>query len=70
MSKRGRKYVNTTVYFRPDQVESLERLSKATRVPAAAYVREGLDVVLARHSAVTAAPGSIESPPEQYVDEP
>ena len=46
----GRKKVNTTVYLEPEQVERLAELSSRTGVPQAVYVREGLDLVLAKHA--------------------
>ena len=38
-----------SVYLEEDQVERLMRLSKKTRVPQAAYIREAIDIVLAKH---------------------
>ncbi len=36
-------------YLRPKQKAELSRLSKATRVSMQAYLREGIDYVLARY---------------------
>lgn len=46
----ARRNVATTVYLTEEQREALVELSKRTRVPVAVYVREGLDLVLARHA--------------------
>ena len=50
-SKRGKgtdKVLNT-VYLEEEQVERLMRLSKMTRVPQAVYIREAIDIALAKH---------------------
>ena len=41
--------IQITAYLRPEQKTALDRLSKATRVKQAEYLREGLDMVLARY---------------------
>jgi len=38
-------------YYPPDVVEQLKRLSDATRIPQAAYLREALEDLLKKHSA-------------------
>jgi predicted DNA-binding protein len=38
-----------SVYLDEEQVERLMRLSKITRVPQAAYIREAIDIVLVKH---------------------
>ena len=43
------KKVSTTVYLTEEQLEALKALSERTRVPAAEYIREGVDLVLERH---------------------
>lgn len=43
------KKVSTTIYLEPDQDAALRALAKRTRVPAAAFVREGVAVVLERY---------------------
>ena len=50
-SKRGKgtDKVLRTVFLEEKQVERLMRLSKTTRVPQAIYIREGIDIALAKH---------------------
>lgn len=48
-----RKKVTTTVYLDPEQKERLAKLHAATRVPVAEYIREGIDLVLAKHEGAT-----------------
>lgn len=38
-----------TIYLDRPQAEALQRLSERTRVPQQVYLREGLDLVLARY---------------------
>ena len=38
-----------SVYLEEEQVERLMRLSKMTRVPQAVYIREAIDIALAKH---------------------
>ena len=38
-----------SVYLEDEQVERLMKLSQMTRVPQAAYIREAIDIVLAKH---------------------
>ena len=45
----GRKKISTTVYITPEQDELLKQLSRVTKVPAAEYVREGIDLVIEKH---------------------
>lgn len=52
----GRRKVTTTVYFDPDQVAALEALACYTGRTAAELVREGVDLVLARHGFSRAGP--------------
>ena len=49
------KKVNTTCYITADQDEQLKLLSARTKVPIAVYVREGIDLALARYT--TKVPG-------------
>lgn len=52
MSKRAKKAVKrhrTNIYLDQEQKAALEKLTEATRVPWAEYVREGVDMVLAKH---------------------
>jgi predicted DNA-binding protein len=44
-----RKKVSTTVYVELEQRERLKKLHERTRVPVAEYIREGIDLVLAKH---------------------
>ncbi len=46
--KRG-NLIQTVAYLKPKQKADLERLSKATRVTQAEYLREGVDMVLSRY---------------------
>ncbi len=39
-----------SLYMEIEQIERLKKLSAQTRVPQAAYVREGIDYVLNKHS--------------------
>ena len=48
MAMKGKRE-QLAVYLDPQQVERLRRLNKATRVPIAVYVREGVDAVLAKY---------------------
>jgi hypothetical protein len=45
----ARKKVSTTIYITPDQDEKLKLLNERTKVPVAVYIREGIDMVLAKH---------------------
>lgn len=45
---RTEKHVTTTVYLRRDQLEALRGISEASRVPQAALIREGVDLILKR----------------------
>lgn len=47
----ARKKISTTIYITPEQNESLKLLHERTKVPIAVYIREGIDLVLERHSA-------------------
>ncbi len=46
----ARKKISTTVYFTPEQTEQLRLLHERTKVPVAVYIREGIDLVLAKYS--------------------
>jgi len=46
----ARKKISTTIYITPEQNESLKLLHERTKVPVAVYIREGIDLVLERHS--------------------
>ena len=45
----SRKKISTTVYITPEQSERLHLLHTRTKVPVAVYIREGIDLVLARY---------------------
>jgi predicted DNA-binding protein len=47
--------VLASIYLDPAEYESLKSLSKRTRVPMAAYLREAVDDLLAKHGAKGAA---------------
>ncbi len=46
----ARRKVSTTVYITEEQNEMLKRLHEETKVPIAEYIRQGIDMVLLRHS--------------------
>lgn len=51
MSPRANlKRTSTTVYLEPEQAESLRRLSEATRVAQAIYIREAIDDLLKKYA--------------------
>ena len=43
------KKVLSTIYLGTEQLARLNRLSAITRVPKAAYMREGIDIVLKKY---------------------
>lgn len=47
----SRKKISTTVYITTEQQEQLKRLHELTKVPVAVYIRDGIDMILAAHSA-------------------
>ena len=47
----ARRKISTTVYVTPEQDQLLKSLSSRTKVPVAEYIRQGIDLILARHSA-------------------
>lgn len=47
----SRRKISTTVYITPEQDAALKRLSGATKVPVAEYIREGIDRALKAHEA-------------------
>ena len=49
----SRRKVSTTIYITEEQNEALKRLHAETRVPVAEYIRQGIDLVLARHRAAS-----------------
>ncbi len=46
----SRKKISTTIYVTPEQNDQLKLLHSRTNVPIAVYIREGIDLVLARHA--------------------
>jgi hypothetical protein len=45
----SRKKISTTVYITPEQDEALKRLNARTKVPVAEYIRQGIELVLAKY---------------------
>jgi hypothetical protein len=45
----ARKKVSTTVYIEPEQAERLKLLHERTKVPVAVYIREGIELILAKY---------------------
>ena len=43
------KKVLSTIYLDKEQLARLNKLSEITRVPKAAYIREGIDIVLKKY---------------------
>lgn len=58
----ARKKISTTVYFTPEQTEQLRLLNERTKVPVAVYIREGIDLVLAKYSDQLPGQLSLEAP--------
>ncbi len=46
----ARKKVSTAVYVTPEQNDALRILHERTKVPVAVSIREGIDLVLAKHA--------------------
>ncbi len=45
----ARKKISTTIYITPEQNEQLKLLNQKTKVPVAEYIRQGIDLILAKH---------------------
>jgi len=45
----ARKKISTTIYITPEQDEQLKALNRATKVPVAEYIRQGIDLILQQH---------------------
>lgn len=45
----ARKKISTTIYITPEQDEKLKALNRATKVPVAEYIRQGIDLILEQH---------------------
>ncbi|AKF06191.1 ribbon-helix-helix domain-containing protein [Sandaracinus amylolyticus] len=61
----ARKKVSTTIYITPDQNERLKLLHERTKVPVAVYIREGIDMVLEKHSHNLPGQLTLDSPPKK-----
>lgn len=49
VTKAPKKRIKVAVYLDPKQKAALEKLTERTRVPWATYVREGVNMVLAKY---------------------
>ncbi len=47
----ARKKISTTIYITPEQDAQLKALNRATKVPVAEYIRQGIDLILQQHQA-------------------
>ena len=47
--RMSRKKLSTTVYLTPEQDAALKSLRDRTKVKVAEYIREGIDLVLAKY---------------------
>ncbi len=45
----SRKKISTTVYITPEQDAALKQLNGQTKVPVAEYIRQGIELVLAKY---------------------
>ena len=48
----SRKKLSTTVYLTSEQDAALKLLNQRTKVPVAEYIRQGIDLVLAKYKAL------------------
>jgi hypothetical protein len=64
----SRKKISTTIYVTPEQAEQLKVLHTRTKVPIAVFIREGIDLVLARHAHLL--PGQLQLTPAVALEEP
>jgi predicted DNA-binding protein len=67
----GRRKVTTTIYITPEQEQLLKQLHERTKVPMAEYIRQGIDLILAKHK--DHLPGQITMPfliPPEKVEPP
>ena len=53
----ARNKISTTIYVTAEQNEKLRELHARTKVPIAVYIREGIDLVLARYA--SSLPGQL-----------
>jgi hypothetical protein len=56
----ARKKISTTIYITPEQNELLKLLNQKTKVPVAEYIRQGIDLVLAKYQAQLPGQSSFE----------
>ena len=47
------KKIMRAIYLDVEQIERLKKLSAKTRVPQSVYIREGIDLILNKHSEKT-----------------
>lgn len=59
----ARKKVSTTVYLDAEQDQRLKLLNERTKVPIAVYIREGIDLALAKYEALM-PPAEPAEPPK------
>lgn len=59
----ARKKVSTTVYIEPEQAERLKLLHERTKVPIAVYIREGIELALAKYDHLL--PGQLPLEPKR-----
>jgi predicted DNA-binding protein len=57
----ARKKLSTTIYITPEQDARLKLLHERTKVPIAVYIREGIDLVLARYEKLLPGQASLLS---------
>jgi hypothetical protein len=56
---KGRR-ASTTIYLRPEVLSALQRLSAATDIPMAHYLRVAVDDLLAKHGVKVPKPRATE----------
>lgn len=56
----ARKKISTTIYITPEQNEALKQLSAKTKVPVAEYIRQGIDLVLAKYGDILPGQATFE----------
>ena len=49
-----------SIYLDLDQIEKIKRLSEITRVPQAAYIREGLALILQKYKEQLNKPSNVD----------
>jgi hypothetical protein len=63
----ARKKVSTTVYIEPEQAEKLRLLHERTKVPVAVYIREGIELALAKYEHLLPGQLTLDAPPTRKV---